>query len=431
MRSEPKADWVAPGEALERILAAVDPLPPEHRPLLEALGYVLAADIVSDIDVPPWNNSAMDGFAVRAADIVGASADAPRELRVVDDVPAGRFPSCGVGSGEAIRVMTGAPVPDGADGVVRVEHTDGGTAVDSGNGAVVISSDADALRNIRLRGEDVRRGQVVLPAGTVLRAAQIAVAAAVGAAHPLVVRRPRVAILASGDELVDLDGFEAVREGRKIVSSNSYGLAAQLAESGLECRVLGIAGDSPESLREHLQRAEGCDALITTAGISVGEHDYVREVLEGMGTEVEFWRVRVRPGSALAFGRVGDLGGIPWFGLPGNPVSTLVTFELFVRPALLRMCGRSDVFLPVVPVTARDTHPATGPFTHLPRVTLGNGEGGFEARLTGAQGSGLGTSMALADALLVVPEGRPAVTPGDRLRAVVLGGSPLGGVPPF
>jgi molybdopterin molybdotransferase len=419
------ADWLPAAGARETILRGVAPLPPERRALADALGSVLAEDVVSPVDLPPWDNSAMDGFAARSADVLGASGEAPRTLRVVDDVPAGSFPSRPVGPGEAVRVMTGAPVPEGADGVVRVEHTDGGSGIGTAEGRVAVSSDLDAGRNVRRRGEDVRRGDVVLRAGTPLRAAEIGVAASLGRAELRVVRRPVVAVLASGDELVEVERFAEVLAGRKIVSSNGYALAAQLAESGMEARVLGIAADTRESLRERVEAARGCDALVTTAGVSVGEHDHVREVMEGFGTEVGFWRVRARPGSALAFGRVAGLGGIPWFGLPGNPVSTLVTFEVFVRPALLRMCGRRAVFPPVEPARLAAPLSARPGLTQFMRVRLDRADGGLTASLTGSQSSGVLTSMAAADGLLVVPESGGDFEAGDTLPVIVLGGAPL------
>jgi molybdopterin molybdotransferase len=431
MSAERAADWLSASDALAAILRGVRPLEAEERPLLDALGSVLAEDVASPVDLPPWDNSAMDGFAVRADDVRGASAAAPRLLRVVDDVAAGHFPSRAVGPGEAIRIMTGAPVPDGADGVVRVEHTDGGSAIGTAQGAVRIDSDADAGKNVRPRGEDVRAGDVVLRAGAVLRAPELAVASALGRVGLPVIRRPVVAVLASGDELVPVEEFEQVRAGRRIVSTNSYALAAQLAEIGMEARLLGIARDTPESLRQHLRRAAGCDALITTAGISVGEHDYVVRALREMETEVDFWRVRIRPGSAMAFGRVGALGGIPWFGLPGNPVSTMVTFELFVRAALLRMCGRTRIHPPTVDAVMRDTYSARGTMMHFPRVRLAReADGSTSARLTGSQGSGIATSMAAADGLAIVPADTQA-GPGDRVRVVVMGGAPLVDEAPF
>jgi molybdopterin molybdotransferase len=326
--------------------------------------------------------------------------------------------------------MTGAPVPAGADGVVRVEHTDGGSGIGTDAGRVVIYSDADAGKHVRPRGEDVRAGDVVLRAGTVLRAAHLAVAASLGRARLEVRRRPVVAIATSGDELVDVDRYYEVLAGRKIVNGNSYALAAALAESGIETRILGIARDTPESLGEVLEGARGCDALVTSAGISVGEHDHVRAVLAEMDARVAFWRVRVRPGSALAFGHVGALGGIPWFGLPGNPVSTMVTFELFVRPALLRMCGLDRIYLPTATATLRDGISARGTLTVFPRLRLETGDGRTFARLTGAQGSGIATSMALADALGIVPAG-DELSPGDEIRCAVLGGAPLTDEPYF
>jgi molybdopterin molybdotransferase len=430
MPAERPADWISATEARETIAGGVSPLPAERRPLLNALGRVLAEDVVSTVDLPPWDNSGMDGFAVRADDVQGATRKAPRVLRVVDDVPAGHFPSRPVGPGEATRVMTGAPVPDGADGVIRVEHTDGGTGIGGPDARVAVTSDEDAGRNIRPRGEDVRRGQTVLAAGTVLRAGCVAVASAVGRAELAVVRRPRVAVLTSGDELVMLDGFAEVQAGRRIVSSNAYALAAQLAESGMEPRILGIARDTPESLRGHVEAAADCDALVTSAGISVGEHDHVLRVMRELRTEVAFWRVRIRPGSAMAFGRVGALGGIPWFGLPGNPVSTMVCFEVFVRPALLRMAGHVNVFAPTVHVVMRDEYRTKPGLTHFPRVRLGREPGGTTAaHLTGSQSSGVASSMAAADGLAVIPEDRPGARPGDLLTAIVLGGAPLSPAP--
>jgi molybdopterin molybdotransferase len=425
MSAERAADWLSASEALRAMVGGVAPLGTEERPLLEALGSVLAEDVASTVDLPPWDNSAMDGFAVRAEDVRGASPESPVVLRVVDDVPAGRFASRPVGPGEAIRIMTGAPVPAGADGVVRVEHTDGGAGT---GGRVAIRSDADAGRNVRPRGEDVRSGSVILRAGAVLRAAEIGVAASLGRARLRVVRRPVVAVLASGDELVPVEEFAEVEAGRRIVSSNSYSLAAALAETGLEARVLRIAADSPEALRARVEEARGCDALITTAGISVGEHDHVRRVMAELDTEVDFWRVRVRPGSAMAFGRVGALGGIPWFGLPGNPVSTGVTFELFVRPALLRMCGRTRIFPPTLDAVLRDPYPVRGDLMHFPRVsTRREADGTLSARLTGSQSSGVSSSLAAADALALVPPGHP----GGAIRVVPIGGAPLVEEPPF
>jgi molybdopterin molybdotransferase len=313
--------------------------------------------------------------------------------------------------------------------VVRVEYTNGGSGIGNEDAHVWIRSDADAGRNIRRRGEDVQRGDPVLRAGTLLRAAELGMAASLGRSGLTVTRRPRVAILASGDELVDVDRFSEVLAGRRIVSSNSYALAAQLRESGMEPVLLGIARDDPGDLRKHLQKAAGCDAVISTAGVSVGEHDHLREVVRSLDTRIAFWRVRMRPGSPFAFGEIGALGGIPWFGLPGNPVSTMVTFEVLVRPALLRMAGHRAVFLPTTDVRFRDTYPVKAGLTHFVRVRLDAASG--EALLTGSQSSGVLSSMSAADALLVVPEERPGAHGGDVLPAIVLGGAPLQEVPGY
>lgn len=420
-----QADWLSVAEARSVILASADRLPAERRPLLDCLGHVLATEIRAPLDLPRWDNSAMDGFAARAEDVRGASEASPRELRVIDDIPAGSFPARPIGRGEASRVMTGAPVPERADSVIRVEHTDGATEVGTPQGRVQVRSDADAGRNIRLRGEDVRTGDLVLRPGIVLRAGELGVAASLGHAHLHVVRRPRVAILTSGDELVDLDGFDQVLAGRRIVSSNSYSLSAQLRETGAEVKNLGIARDDPQSVRRLLEAAHGCDVLITSAGVSVGEHDYMRHVLQEMGLEAAFWRVRMKPGSPVAFGRVQQLGGIPWFGLPGNPVSSVVTFEVLVRPALLRMAGRSAVFHPTMKVRLRGGYPARPGLTHFLRARLSReSDGSTTAILAGAQGSGILTSLVEADAFVVVPETAPGAAEGDVLSAILLGGSP-------
>jgi molybdopterin molybdotransferase len=427
MRAEDTADWLSPGEALARIMAAVSPLPAVERDLLDCGGWVLAEDVAAEVDLPPWHNSAMDGFAVRSAEVAGASREHPVRLRVVDDIPAGGFPSVSLGSGEAARIMTGAPVPDGCDGVVRVEHTDGGSGIGTATAWVEVLSDADAGRNVRPAGGDVPRGAVPLRPGDPLTPGRIALAAALGRPRLRVVGRPTVALLTSGDELVEVDDFDQVRAGRRIVSSNSYGLAAHLTEIGCAVRMLGIARDTPESLREHLERARGCDALITSAGVSVGEHDHVRRVLAEMGAEIDFWRMRARPGSALAFGTVAGLDGIPWFGLPGNPVSTLACFELFARPALLRMAGHADAYAPTRDAILSDPYPATGASTHFARVRL---DARGVASLTRSQSSGAASAMAEADALAILPPG-PERDGGSRVSVIVLGGAPRSDRAPF
>jgi molybdopterin molybdotransferase len=432
MRHDRPADWLEVAAARDIVLRGVAALPQEVRPLAGCEGLALAENVEAALDLPPWDNSAMDGFALRAADVLGATPSEPRTLEVVEDIPAGAAPRRRIRAGEAARIMTGAPVPAGADSVVRVEHTDGGEWLAERGGRVRIFSDGDAGRNVRQRGEDVRAGEVVLRAGITLSPAAIGVAASLGRAELQVTRRPVVAVLSSGDELVGVERFEEVGAGRRIVSSNSYSIAAAAREAGAEVVELGIARDDPESIRQRLAAMTGCDALVTTAGMSVGEFDHMLAVLGELQTTVEFWRVRMRPGSPVAFGRIGAHGGIPWFGLPGNPVSALVTFEIFVRPALLRMAGHGRVFPPVVEATVRTRFAGGAGLTRFLRVRLTRAaDGGYDAETTGPQGSGVLTSMLEADALLVVPPELDAISEGAVLPAVLIGGRPLQARPGF
>ena len=322
---------------------------------------MLAADVVSPVALPLWANSAMDGYACHAADVRAASELAPVTLRIVDHIRAGQFPSRTIGAGEAARIATGAPVPDGADTVVRIEDTDGGTDV------VQVRNARDAGRNVRPAGEDVAAGETVVKAGTALGPAQIAVLAAVGAAVVRVHRRPRVAIVTTGDELVPLEQFSEVLAGRRIVSSNSYGLAAAVRSAGGEPVDFGIVPDDAAALRQVLEHASACDLVVTSAGVSVGEADHVKRVVAELGGSMTFWRVRMRPGSPLAFG---TLRGKPWLGLPGNPVSSLVTFELFARPAIRRLLGHRDVHAARIPVVVDEAISLSASLTHFLRVRL-------------------------------------------------------------
>ena len=400
-------------EASARILEHITPLGIERVSLLESLGRVLAEPVRAPMTLPAWDNSAMDGYAVRSTDIDGATSEQPVRLRVLETVAAGAFGTRSVGPGEATRIMTGAPIPDGADTVVRVEDTDGGTDT------VSIRNARDARRNIRPRGEDFREGDSLLEPGLPLGAAQIGVLASAGRASVDVFRRPRVAILGSGDELVDVDRFHEVIAGRKIVSSNGYTLHALIRSAGADPVNLGVAADTPASLREHLRRSDGCDLLITSAGVSVGEFDFTRDVIQGLGADMKFWRVRMRPGAPLGFGL---LGPMPWIGLPGNPVSTMVTFELFVRPVIRRMLGHVRLFRRPIPVVLEERVSIGAKLTHFLRAIVTTADDGrVTARLTGPQGSGILTSMSRANALLVVPEDRPVVEAGEVLSALPLG----------
>ncbi len=402
---------LAAAEAARRILADVRPQPPLRVPLDDALASVLAEDVVSPLDIPAWTNSAMDGYAARGADVRGASAAAPVRLRVVEQLPAGRFPTRALRSGEAARIFTGAPLPEGADSVIRQEDTD------FGEETVTILKDRDVGVNIRRTGEDIRKGQTVLRAGTALGPAHLGVLASLAVAHPLVRRRPRVAILGSGDEIVDVDQPEEILSGRKTASSNTHTLIALVRQAGGEPVNLGIARDTRESLRAHLTRALEADLLVTTAGISVGEHDYVRAVLEELGAEQRFWKLRMRPGAPVGFGL---LRGIPWIGLPGNPVSTMVTFELFVRPAIRAMSGHALPFRRAIAVRVAEPVSVRPKLQHFLRAIVSETPTGPEARLTGPQGSGILTSMVLANALLVLPEGQFETPAGATGRAIVL-----------
>ena len=416
-----KADWVSVHEALGAMVGSVVGLEAESCELGEASGRVLAADVIAPIDLPIWTNSAMDGFAVHSADVIGASVESPIALPVVDDVAAGAFPRGPLARKTAVRVMTGAPVPAGADTVIRVEHTLPSSDAARAGAEVRIVNDHDAGRNLRQRGEEVKAGSVALTKGTWLTPAAIGVAASLGQRSLPVVRKPLVALLTSGDELVELEDFDEVAAGRKIVSSNTYSLQAMIRDSGCEVRYLGIARDSAESLRAALAGAEGCDALVTSAGVSVGEHDYVKRVLLELRTDVRFWRVRMRPGSPFAFGSVNALGDIPWFGLPGNPVSSAVTFEIFVRPALMRMSGREEVFRRCLRARLLDDYPTAPGLTHFARVVLAQEpDGAFTARLTGPQGSGILRSVARADGLMVIAEDLPGARAGDLLPVILL-----------
>ena len=399
-------------DAVARIVAGIEPLSVERVALLDALGRVLATPIVSPLTLPAWDNSAMDGYALRASDVEGASAEKPVSLTVLETVAAGAFPSRVVEAGTCTRIMTGAPLPEGVDTVIRVEDTDGGTE------RVSIRSDRDAGRNVRHRGEDITTGTQVLARGQPLGAAQIGVLASVGASSVDVHRQPRVAFFGSGDEIVDLDRFSEALGGKKIVTSNSYTLHSLIRLNGGIPVNLGVARDDPADIRARIDRAAGCDLLITSAGISAGEFDYLRPVLAEAGVTLDVWKVRMRPGAPLGFGW---LGTMPWIGLPGNPVSTMVTFELFVRPVLRRMLGHTRLFRRPLPVTLEEPVKIGAALTHFLRaIVTVKPDGTLSARLTGPQGSGILTSMSAANALLVIPQERPRIEAGEVVNAILL-----------
>jgi molybdopterin molybdotransferase len=391
-------------EALERILARVRPLPAREVPLMDALGRTLAGDVAADRDVPPFRNSAMDGYAVRGTDV----ASAPARLRVVGRIAAGGVPERAVGPGEAMRIMTGAPMPDGADTVVRVEDTDNGDEV------VTITAVTALGTSVRRAGEDLRQGEVVLRAGTTLRAAEIGVLASIGVARPRVIARPRVAVLSTGDEVVDVT--EALSPG-KIRDTNRYSVGSAIFAAGCGPWLRPIVRDTPDDLRRALRDAMDADAVVTSGGVSVGDHDWVKPVVSELGT-IDLWAIAIRPGRPLAFGELrADGRAVPVFGLPGNPVSALLTFELFVRPALLKMSGRTKLHRPRTQARLLDPLDKPAQLRFFARGIHDAGTG--TVRLTGPQGSGILRSMSLANCLIDVPEGPKRVEAGETVTVIL------------
>ncbi len=391
-------------EALARILTRIAPLEPTEVGLIDALGGVLAEDAVADRDVPPFRNSAMDGYAVLGTDV---SVDGVK-LRVVGSVGAGSVAARGVAAGEAIRIMTGAPMPDGADTVVRVEDTDNGTAM------VTIHKATRPGVAVRQAGEDLRSGERVLSRGTLLRPAEIGVLASIGRAKVMVVRRPNVAVLSTGDELVDIESGPGPGQIR---DTNRYSLAAAVRATGCAAFELGIARDSADDLRHALGNAAFGDLVVTSGGVSVGDHDHVKPVVDAMG-KMDFWSIALRPGRPLAFGELRTKrGAVPIFGLPGNPVSALLTFELFVRPALLKMAGRSNLHRPRAEARLLDRIEKPGGLRTFARGIYDAAAG--TVRSTGAQGSGILRSMSLANALIDLPEAAPGAEVGETVTVVL------------
>ncbi len=408
-------------QALDKILGHAAVLEAEDSPILDCLGQVLARDVTSQIDVPPLDNSAMDGYAVRAEDISGADDKNPRVLRVTDTVPAGSISRRRVEAGTAVRIMTGAPVPAGADSVVMFEDTD-----ETGRGErpdeIGVLKPAQPGQNIRRAGEDIARGALVLAEGTLLRPSEIGVLASLGLDRVSVIRRPVVAVLATGDELVAVG--QPLPEG-KIYNSNSYSLAALVRRYGGIPRVLGIARDSEDSVVAGLRRGLDADMLITSGGVSAGDYDVVKDVLAKQG-EIAFHRVKMKPGKPLAFGVIkgksasGEAKDIPHLGLPGNPVSSMITFEMFARPAMFKMMGRRHMTKPTVTAVVEDAVANSDGRRVYTRVIVHKRQGKYYARLTGPQGSGVLTSMARANGLMIIPDDREKLAPGDEVEVMML-----------
>jgi len=377
-------------EAQERILSEVSALAVLESNLDDSLGRVLGEDIVSDLDLPLFDNSAMDGYAVRTVDVAGASREKPVSLRVVEHIGAGATPTQRLTQGTTARIFTGAPLPEGADAVVMQEDTDQGAET------VAIFDIARVGENIRHAGEDIRKGQTVLGAGTRVEATHMSLLATLGKARVRVLRPPRVAILATGEELIEAD--QPLTPG-KLREGNSRMLAAFVQQLGAEPVRLGIARDNRDDLYSKLGEGLKCDALITSGGVSVGEHDLVRPVLEELGCPVKFWRVAVKPGKPFVFSRSKSC---LVFGLPGNPVSTMVTFLLFVRPALLKMSGRHDLTLLRRRAVASTPFRNKGGRRHFMRGVLTESAGRLEVASAGRQESHVLSSMVWANCLVDV-----------------------------
>jgi molybdopterin molybdotransferase len=411
--------------ALAEILGHVHPLEPERVPILEALGRVLAEEIVSDIDIPPFDNSAMDGYAVCSTDVDGAAPETPVRLRVLGSVAAGYVAGTRVQPGTAFRIMTGAPLPGGADAVVPIEETSDAerskaARLDAPSDEVWVLKAVGPHDHVRPAGEDLRRGERVMAPGRLIRPQEIGVLASLGHERVLVHRQPRVAILATGDELLEV--HEPLAPG-KIRNSNEYTNAALVERTGGIPIRLGIARDTVADLTAKIRSGleQGADLFLTSGGVSVGDYDVVKDVLGAEG-QMQFWQVNMKPGKPLAFGLLS--GGenrkdVPLIGLPGNPVSAMVSFEQFARPAILRMLGHSDLSKPTVRAILDELLTNSGRRGFI-RVIITRREDGYHARTTGEQGSGVLTSMAKANGLAIVPEGTYRLEAGTEVSVQML-----------
>ena len=419
-RSHADEDMLSVEEAYDRVMASFQTLEAEEKPLLESMGQVLAEDIASPLALPPLANSGMDGYALLHSDIAEASLENPKNLSVIGVVAAGQMPDRSVGPGTAVRIMTGAPVPDGADTVVPFEETDEVQRKREGKpmDQVAIFADMPVGCNVRPAGEDVSLGELVLEKGTVVRAAEIGVFASLGLDTVRVIRRPVVAVLATGDEL---ENTGAPLSGGKIYDANSFSVAASVLSSGGVPKLLGIARDNIEDLNAKLEATAGADLVVTSAGVSKGDYDIVKDVLNQRG-EMNFWSVRMRPAKPLAFGSLNSPGGksIPLLGLPGNPVSAMVAFEMFARPAIRTMLGKAKMPRPVVEGVL------TGPIRNedgrrvYARVEVELIDGKYHATPTGPQGSNILTSMSRANGLAICPEDLSSKKAGEKVRIIML-----------
>jgi molybdopterin molybdotransferase len=400
---------ISADQALQIVLENVAPLGVERIALLDALGRVIAEDIRASRDIPGFDNSAMDGYAVRAADVAKASETSPVELAVVETVGAGQAATRRIGAGQTIRTMTGAPIADGADAIIPVERTRG-----TGDQVEFLAA-AEKGAFIRPRGEDLRLGDPVISAGKLLTPADLGMLASVNRAMVEVIRRPRVAIVATGDELVDVDQPPV---GAQVVNSSAYALSGAIREAGAEAIILKVARDDAREIRDRLIEAMTFDAVLSTGGVSVGQFDHVKGALDELGMRQLFHGVAQKPGRPLKFGTVGYR---PIFGLPGNPVSTLVCFYLYARPALLKMSGRRRVGLPRVNARCAVDIKTSKDLTEFVRVKLERDVDGYQATPTGSQGSGILSSLSRAGGLLIGPSTETILKAGTQAVVLLLG----------
>jgi molybdopterin molybdotransferase len=406
-------------QALEEILSTVEVLEAERKPILDCLGQVLAEDVYSTIDIPPGDNSAMDGYAVLAEDSRGAQESSPKVLLVIGEVAAGAISRQKVTPGTAVRIMTGAALPEGADAVVPFEDTDEVARKSSRSDLLQIGilRPVEKGVNVRRKGEDIAAGTLALKKGTVLRPQEIGVLASLGHPSAPVIRRPVVSVLATGDELTEID--QPLSPG-KIYNSNTYTIAAAVRRYGGIARILGIGRDSVPALKEKIEEGLDSDMLITSGGVSKGDYDVVKDVLVKHG-EIGLWTVCMKPGKPSAFGVItAGERKVPLLGLPGNPVSSMVTFEQFARPAILKMMGKSELAKPSIKAIIEDDIVNTDRRRLFDRVVVTRRKGKYYARLTGPQGSGILSSMAKANGLAVIPEDSPGVKKGDIVEVQML-----------
>ncbi len=396
---------IKPEEALRIILEEVRIQPFEEVELIDSFGRVLAEDVISDINVPPFDNSAMDGYAIVASDTAGASKKSLRRLKILGELKAGDVSNFEVTSGFALKIMTGAPIPLGADTVVKKEDTD------LGDDEVSIFCEVEKGKNIRLAGEDVIKGERIFPTGVHIRPQEIGLLASLGKSKVKVFKLPTVAILSTGDELVEID--EPLAPG-KIRNSNTYSLMAQVISCGARPFPLEIARDNVDATKRLIEKGlEVSDTLLTTGGVSMGDYDVVKDVLDDLGAELKFWKVAQKPGMPLAFWRLGEK---LIFGLPGNPVSTIVCFEEYVRPIILKMMGRSHIFRPEVDaIFEHDLQKKSGRAFFV-RVNVKTKDGKHYVSLTGPQGSGILKSMSLANGIAIIPSETTLVKTGDKVK---------------